>query len=44
MSSTGGTLCIHEKHPPELRRVLMKWVTVTDTQGNHRAQMHRWTS
>jgi hypothetical protein len=44
MSSTNGTLWIHEKHQFEIHRVLMQWVTVTDTQGNRRPQMHWWIS
>jgi len=42
MSSTNRTLLIHEKHQLEIRRVLLKWVTVTDTQGNRRPQMRWW--
>jgi hypothetical protein len=44
MSIPSSTLLIHEKHEPELRRVLLKWVTVTDTQGNRPPQMHWWIS
>ncbi len=44
MSRTNGTLLIHQKHEPEPRRVLMKWVTVSDTEGIRRPQMHWWTN
>ncbi len=45
MSSTNRTLLIHERHEePEFRRVHMKWVTVIDTQGNRRPQIHWWTN
>ena len=39
MSRTNGTLLIHERHALESRRVLMKWVIVTDRNGNLRPQM-----
>lgn len=43
MSSISCTLLIHEKHESDLRRVLMKWVIVTDSNGNRRPQMY-WRS
>ena len=42
MNSTNRTPLIPAKHQAEIHRVLMKWVTVTDTQGNRRPQMYWW--
>jgi hypothetical protein len=42
MSSTNRTLPVQDKHQPEARHMVMKWVTVTDTIGNRRPQMRWW--